>query len=80
VTPETPSVMTAYDAVKIIAESLTKTRGEGGEKLQKEISSIKNYKGVSLNNISFDEIGFVKTPKDSWEIKTVKNGEFVRAE
>ncbi len=76
--PSTPSVMTAYDALKIIAKSLESTNGEGGEKLQKVLAQTKSYKGVSLNDISFDELGFVATPLDAFEMRTVKDGKFVK--
>ena len=76
--PNTPSVMTAYDALKIIAKSLESTNGEGGEKLQKVLAQTKSYKGVSLNDISFDELGFVATPPDAFEMRTVKDGKFVK--
>jgi len=78
--PETPSVMTAYDAVMIIAEGLKKTKGEGGDKLRLAIESIKDYKGVSQDNISFDKYGFVITPPDSFEMMTVRDGNFVPIE
>lgn len=61
VNPSTPSVMTAYDALKIIAEALERTGGEGSEKLQKVITGTKNYQGVSQDNISFDDIGYAIT-------------------
>lgn len=76
--PETPSVMTTYDAVMIIADSLKKTNGEGGEKLRDVIAQTKDYKGVSLPSITFDDIGFVITPSDAFEMQTVKNGEFIK--
>jgi branched-chain amino acid transport system substrate-binding protein len=78
VEPETPSIMTAYDAVKIVANALANTNGEGGEKLQAELAKTKDFKGVSLPSITFDEKGYVITPADAFEIRTVKNGSFVR--
>lgn len=78
VNPSTPSVMTAYDALKIIAEALERTGGEGSEKLQKVITGTKNYQGVSQDNISFDDIGYAITSPDAFEIKTVRNGKFVK--
>lgn len=76
--PETPSVMTSYDAVMIIADALKKTNGEGGEKLKDVIAHTKDFKGVSLPNITFDNIGFVITPADAFEMQTVRDSEFVR--
>jgi len=78
--PETPSVMTAYDAVMIIAEGLKKTKGEGGDKLRLAIESINNYKGVSQDNISFDKYGFIITPPDSFEMMSVRDGKFITIE
>jgi len=80
VNPSTPSVVTAYDALKIITKAIELTNGEGGEKLQKVLAKTKNYKGVSLSDISFDDMGFVVTPSDAFEMKTVKDGEFIKVQ
>jgi len=76
--PETPSVMTAYDAVKIVAKGLEETNGVGGTALRDAIKSISNYKGVSLDSISFDPKGYVITPADAFEVRSVQNGAFVK--
>lgn len=78
--PETPSIMTAYDAFNVIITALKETNGEGGDKLRKIISETKDYKGVSLNNISFDEVGFVITPSNTFEMKTIRDGKFITIE
>ncbi len=75
--PETPSVMTAYDAVKIIAKGLETTNGVGGAALRDAIKTTSDYKGVSLDSISFDEMGYVITPNDAFEVRTVRNSKFV---
>ena len=67
--------MTTYDAVMIIAEALKQTNGRGGEVLRDVIASTA-HKGVSLDFISFDDLGFVKTSSDTFEIRTVRNGNF----
>jgi branched-chain amino acid transport system substrate-binding protein len=75
--PETPSVMTTYDAFMIIAQALKKTNGNGGDELRSVIESTKDYEGVSIDKISFDSMGYVLTPQDAFEIRSVKDKEFI---
>jgi len=75
--PRFPSAATSYDAVMVIAEGLKESNLEGGEALQKAIAEIKNLSGAGLKSISFNKIGFVNTPEDSFEIQTVKDGNFI---
>ncbi len=77
--PQYPSAITSYDAVRVIAAGLEKTKGANGDVLRQAIASTKNFKGVS-QDITFDEKGYPITPEDSWEMQTVKNGRFVRVE
>lgn len=76
--PLYPSAITMYDAVGVIANSLEKTHGKGGEILQKAIQNTSKFKGAS-QNITFDGKGFVVTPDDAFEIMTVRKGAFVKA-
>lgn len=78
--PLFPSAVTAYDAVRVLADALEKTAGEGGEALQKALSETKGFKGASLPEITFKENGFVITPADAFEMQTVRDGKFVKAE
>ena len=78
--PRSISALTAYDATKIIANILEKTSLKTGSELLNEARNIKNFKGVSLDSISFDEKGFVITPEDAFEIQTVRDGKFVKYE
>ncbi len=75
--PEYPSIVTAYDAVRVIADGLRRSKLEGGEALQKAIAAT-NIPGASVPTIKFNEKGFLQTPEDAFEMKTVKNGEFVQ--
>ncbi len=77
--PQYPAAFTAYDAVKVLTEGLRKTKGNGGDDLRNALTDIKNFSGVSQDAISFDEKGFVITPDGAFEIKTVRDGEFVNA-
>ena len=78
--PLFPSAVTAYDGVKIILAALEKTGGIGGEALQKVLTETKDFPGASLPTITFDEKGFVITPDGSFEMQTVRGGQFVRME
>lgn len=62
----------AYDATKIVALSIEKG-GFSGEEIQKAMSQIKDYPGVT-GKTTFDENGDVIK---QMLIKTVKNGKFV---
>jgi ABC-type branched-subunit amino acid transport system substrate-binding protein len=76
--PRSPSAATAYDAVVVVARALEKSNLQGGEALQKALAEIKKVQGVGLTDISFDAMGFVNTPENTYEMRTVKNGEFVK--
>ena len=78
--PLFPSAVTAYDAVRIILHALEKTGGVGGETLQKVLAETKDFPGASLPLITFKENGFVITPPDAFEMQTVRDGQFVKAE
>ena len=74
--PNFPSAVTSYDAVMVIANALKQTNGVGGEVLRDAIQKT-NIKGISLDNISFNEKGFLTTPEDAFVMKTVKDGQAV---
>jgi len=75
--PKFPTAVTAYDATKILIQSLRVTKGKGGEELQKILAKTKT-EGSSLEHISFNEKGFVYTPEDTFEMMSVKDGKFVK--
>ncbi|MEN9921531.1 MAG: hypothetical protein RLZZ517_509 [Candidatus Parcubacteria bacterium] len=74
--PKFPSAANAYDSVMVIAEGLKKTKGTGNEALRNAIAETK-IKGVSLEDISFNEKGFVKTPEDTFIMKTSSSGNII---
>lgn len=78
-TPNFSSAANAYDAVRVIAEGLRQSNGNGGEELRTTINQINSFPGTAFEAINFDEKGFVSTPEDTFEIFTVRNGEFTKA-
>lgn len=78
--PTSPTAITAYDAMYIVAEAIEKTNSTDSEKIKDYIANISFEKGSSLSKIEFDELGFVKTPEEAFEMQTVKNGQFVELE
>lgn len=77
--PKFPSAVVAYDAVRVIAQALKKTNGEGGEALKNAIQKTQ-FKGASLDTITFNQKGFVTTPENSFEMMTTKGGQFVKVQ
>jgi branched-chain amino acid transport system substrate-binding protein len=77
--PGYPSAVTAYDAVRVIAEALKQTNGEGGATLRDAIAATR-LEGASLAEIRFNEKGFLATPEDTFEMKTIRNGQIVDAD
>ena len=75
--PQYPSAVTAYDAVGVIASALDSTDFAQGTTLRDAIAQTRNYKGASLDPLSFDEKGYSITPIDAWEVDGVKNDAFV---
>lgn len=75
--PEYPSIVTAYDAVRVIADGLRRSKLEGGEALRDAIAET-NMPGASVPTIKFNEKGFLQTPEDAFEMKTVRDGAFVQ--
>lgn len=78
--PRFPSAATSYDAAMIIADSLEQSNLQGGEVLRDIIAKTQKSNGVSLESISFDKKGFVNTPENAFEMRTVKDGKYVKAE
>lgn len=78
--PRFPSTATSYDAVMAIANGLEKGNLAGGEVLRENIANIRDFAGAGLESISFDDKGFIKTPENAFEMQTVKDGKFVKAE
>ncbi len=76
--PKFPSAATSYDAVMIIAAGLKKSNLVGGETLRDAIANTRDLRGVSLDDLTLDSIGFVSTPENAYEIQTVRNGGFVK--
>lgn len=77
--PAFPSAANAYDAARVVLTALEKTNGEGGDVLRDEIVKTK-IKGAAIENVQFNEIGFLQTPENAYEMKTVRNGQFVPVE
>ena len=75
--PNSPAASNAYDAVYILKEALKRSNLQGGEVLQKALLQTKNFRGASLNSMSFDEQGFIVAPVAAYNIKTVRNGQSV---
>jgi branched-chain amino acid transport system substrate-binding protein len=78
--PTSPTAITAYDAMYIIAEAIEKTNSTDSEKIKDYIANISFRDGSSLSKIEFDELGFVITPEEAFEMQTVQNGQFVGTE
>lgn len=75
--PQYPSAVNAYDAVYVIAHALKETGGEGGSVLRDEIAKTAGLSGAALSKLSFDAKGYLITPADAFEMKTVRGGKFV---
>ncbi|PIR04572.1 MAG: hypothetical protein COV59_00400 [Candidatus Magasanikbacteria bacterium CG11_big_fil_rev_8_21_14_0_20_39_34] len=75
--PLFPSVTTSYDAMKILLDGIHETGSTDGNVLRIWLENVKDYKGVSFENIQFDKQGFVSTDEDVFEMKTLRNGIFV---
>ena len=75
---EKPGIVcdTAYDALRMIANAIENSKGITGAKIQKGLSSIRNFHGAS-GLMSFDENGDVEKPM---RVRTVKDGDFVDLE
>ncbi|MCB9798802.1 ABC transporter substrate-binding protein [Candidatus Nomurabacteria bacterium] len=75
--PQFPSVATSYDAMKILLSVIEETGSTDGKVLREGLKQLDEYQGVSFESIYFDEMGFVKTPEDAFEMMTVREGAFV---
>ena len=78
--PQYPSAITAYDAVGVIASGLDTTNLGTGKVLRDAIAETKNYKGASLDPLTFDAKGYSITPLEAWEVDGVKGGTFVKVQ
>jgi branched-chain amino acid transport system substrate-binding protein len=82
--PLSPSAATSYDAVLALSQVLNNLLETGQELTRDNIRNglykIRFESGVSMPVIEFDDKGFVITPPDAFEIRTVRNGQFVRLE
>lgn len=81
--PITPSAATAYNAVMTLADVLKNLAGSGTpitrDSIQQGLRTV-DYKGaVSIGEIKFNEKGYVVTPPAAYEMRTVKDGAFVKA-
>ena len=65
---------TGYDALKMIVYTIQLEKGYSGSEIQRGLLSIKDFQGAS-GIMSFDRNGDIEK---IMEIKTVKNGEFVK--
>jgi len=78
--PQLPSVLTAYDAMMVLAQALEESELEGGEVLQSALANTTAVPGVSQDLISFDGRGFVSTSEDVFEMRAARGGEFVKVD
>ncbi len=82
--PLSPSAATSYNAVLALAETIGDLIKSGKdvsrENIKIGLENVEFAGGVSIPVIKFDEKGFIETPLGSFEMQTVKDGEFVRVE
>lgn len=80
--PISPSAVTAYNAVLVLADVMNDLSSSGQEitreNIKNGLQNVKVEDVVSMSAIEFDEKGFVVTPAESFEMRTVQRGEFVR--
>jgi branched-chain amino acid transport system substrate-binding protein len=74
--PRAPAAQYAYDAANMLIKVL-KDGARTSEEIRKGLLSLKDYRGVSAERISFNEKGRVQWPTEGYIIKTVKDGKFV---
>ncbi len=82
--PLSPSAVTSYNAVLVLAEVM-KGLVESGQEINREnvrsgLEKVRFEGSVSIPLIEFDDKGFVETPVEAFEMKTVREGKFVKAE
>ena len=82
--PLSPSAVTAYNAVRVLAQvigDLIETEKDvTRENIKIGLDNVKFEQGISIPVIEFNEKGFVITPDDAFEMQTVREGKFVKAE
>lgn len=76
IAPQGPSASNAYDAVNILVAAL-RTGVESGEKLEQAILATDSA-GATYNKLNFSDKHQIAS--GAFEIKTIKNGQFVRVE
>lgn len=82
--PLASSAATAYNAGLVLGDVMKKLAAAGKEINRENIkAALKTERfegGVSIKTIQFDEKGFLTTPADAFEMQTVKDAKFVKAE
>ena len=82
--PISPSAVTAYNAVLVLADVMSNLAKSGKEitreNIKNGLDTVKFEGGVSMRVIEFNEKGFVVTPPEAFEIRTVRDGKFVKLE
>jgi ABC-type branched-subunit amino acid transport system substrate-binding protein len=78
VVPEFPSAATAYDAVRVVTQAMQDAGMQGGVALRDAVASIKDYPGIFIPHISFNEKGFIMTPVGTYAMHMVRDGKFVQ--
>lgn len=80
--PISPSAVTAYNAVLVLAEvmnDLVDSKQEiTRENIKNALDKIRFEGGVSTSVVEFDEKGFIITPPEAFEIRTVQKGQFIK--
>jgi len=75
--PLSPTAVTAYDAMYIVAESIQNGKSAERAVVRDEIEKIVYTDGASMSEIKFDQKGFVVTDASTFMIKTVQDSNFV---
>jgi branched-chain amino acid transport system substrate-binding protein len=77
--PSGPAITEAYDAANILITQM-RAGNTSGDALQQGILGMKNFSGTTGEGMNFDSTGHLILPTSDFNIKTVKNGQFVIVE
>ncbi len=77
--PSGPAITEAYDAANILITQM-RAGNLSGEQLRSGIAAMKNFSGVTGSGMNWDAIGHITLPASDFNIKTVKDGQFVVVE